>query len=440
MFLTRSTPFRISAFTLFYFAQGVPIGLLTIALPAWLVANGVETAEIATFAAITGLPWGFKLISGPFMDRFSFPAMGRRRPWVMAAQGGLTLSMLSLTLVLEPASNVWTLIIVGTVINCFAALQDVAVDGMAIDILPEGERGRANAFMGFGQAAGFSLFGALNGYLLVEFGLTVTALVSTATVAAIFLFVALVREREGERLMPWTSGQATPRTHAVSESFTGIFRDLFRVLFLPMSLVLVSVEFLHRMSSGISVSILPVIAVQDLGFSSEQYSYWIGIMGGASAAAGLIFGPFIDRMGAARFIMIGLILAAMVYAGFALAEPYWDSLPLVLAGLIGSQLASQLVFVAIIAGFMGLCAKHVAATQFAVYMSLANLSRSAGAGMFAFIAADVTNTDALYIMAALNIAAAALLTRFSLAKHRARLAPLEDVASDQPPSAVASSS
>ena len=429
MYLTRSTSFRLSAFTLFYFAQGVPIGLLTIALPAWLVEQGVETADIATFAAITGLPWGLKLISGPFMDRFSFPPMGRRRPWVMAAQAGLTLSMFLLVLIADPVQDIWALIVLGTVTNTFAALQDVAVDGMAIDILPEGERGRANAFMGFGQAAGFSLFGALNGFMLVNYGLAVTALVSTITVGCIFGFVALVREREGERLMPWTAGEATPRTFAVSDSFVGIFRDLFRVLFLPMSLLLVSVEFLHRVGAGIAVTILPVIAVEDLGFSADRYAYWIGVMGGLSAAAGLAFGPFIDRKGAARFIMIGLLLAAAAYGGFALARPYWDSLPLILFGIITSQLAGQLVFVAVIAGFMSLCARHVAATQFSVYMSLANLSRSAGAGLFAFIAADATSVDALYLIAGVNVAAAVLLTRFNLAKHRVEIDRLENIGS-----------
>jgi PAT family beta-lactamase induction signal transducer AmpG len=431
LFLTRSTPFRFSAFTLFYFAQGVPIGLLTIAMPAWLVAEGVETADIAAFAAITGLPWGLKLISGPFMDRFSFPAMGRRRPWVMAAQAGLTLAMLSMAWVLNPAENIWTLIIIGTVVNSFAALQDVAVDGMAIDILPEGERGRANAFMAFGQAAGFSLFGALNGYLLVQYGLTVTALVSTATVGSIFLFVTLVRERPGERLLPWTEGTATPRTFVVSESFVGIFRDLLRVFFLPMSVLLVSVEFLHRMSAGIAISIFPVMAVQELGFTADVYSYWMGLMSGLSAFAGLVFGPFIDRLGPKRFIMAGLLLAAMVAASFAAAQVYWNNTPFVLAALVGSQVASQLVFVAIIAGFMGLCAKGVGATQFSVYMSLANLARSVGAGAFAFIAADVTSAQALYIMAALNVAAAILLTRFSLKRHRARLAEIEGEVPDQ---------
>ena len=165
--------------------------------------------------------------------------------------------------------------------------------------------------------------------------------------------------------------------------------------------------------------------MEDLGFSSDRYAYWIGVMGGLSAAAGLAFGPFIDRRGAARFIMIGLLLAALAYGGFALARPWWDSLPVVLAGLIGTQLASQLVFVAVIAAFMGLCARHVAATQFAVYMSMANLSRSAGSGMFAVVAAGTTSIEALYMIAILNIAAAVLLTRFSLAKHRTRLDELE---------------
>lgn len=425
MFLTHSSRFRFTAFTLFYFAQGVPIGLLTIALPAWLVAEGVETADIATFAAITGLPWGLKLISGPFMDRFSFPAMGRRRPWVMAAQAGLTLAMFSMAWVLNPAENIWTLIVIGTVINTFGALQDVAVDGMAIDLLPEGERGRGNAFMAFGQASGFSLFGAVNGYLLIQYGLTLTALVSTVTVGSIFLFVTLVRERQGERLLPWTTGAATPRAFPVSESFASIFKDLFRVLILPMSLLLITVEFLHRMSAGISITIFPVIAVQELGFASDVYAYWMGIMSGASALAGLVFGPFIDRHGVKRYLMAGLLLAAVVYAGFAFAHGYWGSTAFVLTGLVISQLASQLTFVAVIAGFMGLCAKTVGATQFAVYMSLANLARSAGAGAFALIAADATSAQALYLMAALNLAAAALLTRFSLNSHRQRLEAIE---------------
>jgi len=42
----------------------------------------------------------------------------------------------------------------GVIINSFAATQDVAVDGMAIDLVPEAEHGRINAFMSWGKAVG----------------------------------------------------------------------------------------------------------------------------------------------------------------------------------------------------------------------------------------------------------------------------------------------
>jgi PAT family beta-lactamase induction signal transducer AmpG len=56
-------------------------------------------------------------------------------------------------------------------VNVFSSVQDVAVDGMAIDVLPAEERGRANAFMAFGQVAGYSASAALCALALVAFGI-----------------------------------------------------------------------------------------------------------------------------------------------------------------------------------------------------------------------------------------------------------------------------
>jgi MFS transporter, PAT family, beta-lactamase induction signal transducer AmpG len=425
IYLSRSTVARLVGFSICYLAQGVPVGLLSIALPAWLAARGVSAGEIATLIAVTGLPWGLKLIAGPFMDRFSFPPMGRRRPWAMAAQAGLVLSMLSLVAVTDPIAQFQMVLVIGFVINAFAAVQDVAVDGMAIDLLPENERGRANAFMAFGQVAGFSGFGALNGYLLVRFGMPVTAVVSTAAVAAVLLFITVAREREGERLLPWTEGEATLRPHEVGRSFAEIFRDLIRVMFLPMSLLMIGVEFLSRAAAGIGISIYPIIAVQELGYSAENYAYWIGLMGGLSAAVGLLFGPLIDRFGAARLLAFGLAGSGLIAVAFAAALPLWSNTSFVLGMLVANQIMNQMFFVAMIATFMGICWTKVAATQFAIYMSLANLSRSIGAGAFSLIAADVGSVGALYLMGGLLLGGAALLTLFDPASHRQRLGALQ---------------
>ena len=77
--LAESSRMRYAAGSSMYFAQGIPYGLMNIAVPAWLASQGVGAGEIASFLAIIILPWAFKLLSGPLMDRYQFLAMGRRR-------------------------------------------------------------------------------------------------------------------------------------------------------------------------------------------------------------------------------------------------------------------------------------------------------------------------------------------------------------------------
>ena len=85
----------------------------------------------------------------------------------------------------------------------------------------------------------------------------------------------------------------------------------------------------------------------------------------------------------------------------------------------------QAFFVSMIALFMGICWSQVAATQFAIYMSLANLSRSAGAALYGMLAATLGSSGMLYVMAGLFIVAALLLRFFDARAHDDRLAELE---------------
>jgi hypothetical protein len=119
--LLDSSRIRYATGAMMYFAQGIPRGLLSIAIPAWLATLGVSASDIATYLAVIILPWAFKLVTGPFMDRFQFPAMGRSRPWVLGAQLGLSLSLLSLMIVEDPVSQIGTLMLIGVLINSFAA-------------------------------------------------------------------------------------------------------------------------------------------------------------------------------------------------------------------------------------------------------------------------------------------------------------------------------
>ena len=422
--LAQSRTLRFGAFTAFYFAQGVPIGLLQIAMAAWLAAQGASTAEIGTFIGVITLPWALKLVSGPFMDRFGFPAMGRRRPWVMAMQAGLALSLLSLAWLAEPI-DIGMLAAVGFVVMAFAAVQDVAVDGMAIDLLEEDERGRANAFMAAGQVAGYAAFSAICGVLLANHGLAAAAIVCAATVSVIFAFIAICRERPGERLLPWTTGTAAAALGR-APGFGAMFRDLARALLLPMSVALVAAEFFIRAAGGVFITIAPVFATQTLGYADDVYSGWYGPMSGVAAGVGVLFGPAIDRFGGKRLLAIGIVGTVAASLLFAAAVPLWGNGVFVAAALFLFLVASQVVFVAIIALFMSICRERIAATQFAIYMSLANLSRSAGAFLAAAVATHLTDQLNFVLIAVLAAFALAFLWRFNAGRHQRDLERLEE--------------
>jgi PAT family beta-lactamase induction signal transducer AmpG len=419
-------------------AQGLPIGLITVAMPAWLAASGASAGEVASFIAITTLPWGFKLFAGPVMDRFRFPALGGRRPWVMLAQSGLLVSLLVLALAGGTAADLAFLTWSCFVINSFAAVQDVAVDGMAIDVLPEDERGRANALMAFGQVAGYAGAGALCGWLLVRHGVSLTAGTMALGVGVILLLVTLLRERDGEKLLPWTAGSVQHEEHLHTSSWKAIGVNLTRVMVLPMSLLLMLVTVCWRLSDGIFITAIPVVLTQEFGWSSSDYSTWYSNSSFVAALCGVLLGPFIDRHGPRNFFVAGFLACFASYLVLALMAGAWDEPRVWIIGMFAVNFSIQIVFVAFIALHMSICWPKVAATQFAIYMAWSNLCRSFGAKAYGELSPWLEAGQETLIMAGLSLAGAVLLVFVRLEKHRERLArlqarePSEDALADVP--------
>ena len=106
LYLSESRYLRYFSFTILYVAQGFPFGLVTVALPAFLLEQGTSPAAVGGFVGGAMLPWTFKWLAGPMMDRFHYLAMGRRRPWVLLAQLGLVLTGLTIVEAAVPAIEI----------------------------------------------------------------------------------------------------------------------------------------------------------------------------------------------------------------------------------------------------------------------------------------------------------------------------------------------
>ncbi|MEQ9002369.1 MAG: MFS transporter [Pseudomonadales bacterium] len=428
MVLVESSRLRLLSLASLYFAQGIPIGLLDVAMPAWLAGQGVGAGAIGAYAAAIGLPWAFKLVAGPFMDRYQYLAMGRRRPWVIGTQAALVLALAGLAVlgVIGDATQGYlpALMVMGALVNVCAATQDVATDGMAIDVVPFDERGRANAFMAFGQVLGFGLFGGLSGVLLARYGLDVAASVAALSVAAILALSIATRERAGERLLPWTAGAPNPDQPRPPKSFAVMAGSLLRALALPMSLLLTAIVFLARAATGMVLVVIPIVGVQELGYPGEQVSMAIAVASVAAAVLGLAFGPLIDRVGPRPAMVWGLLATAAATFAFALTPALWSQPAYALAFLLLSQVCAQVVFIAFIAQYMNMSWARVAATQFAVYMAVANLARSAGAGFYGAIAGPVDTAGVFMIIGGLLVVACLLVTPFRFEAHERQLGAL----------------
>ena len=401
--LADSSRMRYAAGSSMYFAQGIPFGLMNIAVPAWLASMGVGAGQIASFLAVIILPWAFKLLAGPLMDRFQFLPMGRRRPWVLGAQLGMTLSFFSLVLVENPAEQVGLLTLLGLLINVFAATQDVAVDGMAIDVTPVDEQGRLNGFMVFGKAIGWATTSAVTGTMLVTFGMGVTAIAAAAVQAIVLLGFMMTMERRGERRLPWTSGDAMSGRRA-SNSFANVLKGLNTVLWSRASLVLMAIMLFDGFIDGYGRALMPIAAVNLFGFTTPEWSQLVAVMGLGGAAVALALGPLIDRFGAKRMYVLTVALVA-VHA-FLLAETQylWENTTYVRVMLSAWVLLGPVTMVCMIALAMAICSSATSATQFAIYMSLANLGSSAGSKTYGMIAEQTSYVEAYLLLGAITIA------------------------------------
>ena len=400
-FLSTSSRTRYLTGTLAYFAQGIPKGLLHIALPAWLAVEGVPPTEIAAFLGVIMLPWAFKLLVGPLMDHYEYLPMGKRRPWVLAMQLGMVISLLGLALIDDPASQIGLLMVVGFVINVFTAAQDVAVDGMCIDLVPVEEEGRLNSYLSFGKAVGWATFTAIIGTLLVEYGTRMTALVCSLGAAVVFVYLLLVRERHGERLLPWTAGEASPKNEP-PPSFREMFTDLNHVLWTRASLVMMLIMFMAGMFSGYGRALMPIAAVQVFEFTTPQWSELNAVMGFAGAVLALFLGPIIDRRGAKSVMGLTILLTGVHAFTLAFTQEIWSNETYVLVMVSVWILLLPIIMVCVLALAMSICTSAESATQFAIYMSVCNIGATVGSLFYGSVS-GITNWSQNYALMGLIV-------------------------------------
>ena len=426
--LSENTFLRYFSFAALYVAQGIPEGLLWYAIPAWLAMNGKSPAEIGSYVAVIGIPWSLKIINAPIMDRFTYLSMGRRRPWVLFGQFGLIASFLSMSLIIDPLNNLSTLMILGFIVSFFEVSQDIAVDGMAIDILPVDQQARANGLMWGSKTLGISASVASGSWIMSHYGYFYAIVSFSLIISIIILVPLLLRERPGEKLLPWTNGEASKLAEKIQlHSWKGIFKSLYKVFFLPVSFMMGVAAFSYSVGRGLIDTVLPVFTVQELGWADTQYSQIFATANLISGVLGMVIGGFlIDYFGKVKMITIYMSLLILLAAAMSFLKSFWQNDVFITGFIICFYILLTFTNIAIFASAMQLCWKRVSATQFTLYMAISNLGLAAGAALLGPLK-DLFNWEFVILSYVIFAGAMLILIRFiNFDKHQFRVEKLEE--------------
>lgn len=348
-----------------YVAQGIPWGFMATTIPTYLGAHGLDPADIGKALAMTTLPYAFKWVWGPIIDSFTIPRFGRRRPWIVFAQLMMALTVATMILIpdltLDLKLLAW-MILIHTVFN---ALQDVAVDGLAVDLLTDDERGRANGLMYACKYGG----GAIGGYGMTKViswsNLDTALILQTGILLAILLVPLLVRERSGPP-------PERPKLRVVLRSLAEVFS--IRSAFLMAALMLT----IH-LALGVLTANAYALFTQQLKWTPEDYVEVVGGWGLLAGLAGSVVGGWLaDVLGRRKLIAMASVAMGSGWLAFALLESQWSNHGFVYALAMFETACTSMMVVGLFALCMDLAYPPIGASQFTAYMSLSNFSMTIG--------------------------------------------------------------
>ena len=382
------------------FSAGLPLYLLINLLPAWLRSEGVDLKAIGLFALIQ-LPYTWKFLWSPLMDRFGLPVLGRRRGWMLATQILLLVSIPAFGL-LHPKLDLWAIAYLSAAVAFFSASQDIVLDAFRREILPDAELGLGNAVYvnayRISSLVPGSLALILSDLLPWSSVFVITALFMLPGIA----MTLLAAEPEIAQGTPATLRAAVVEPFREFIARSGWRNALFVLLFI----------FLYKLGDSMATALATPFYL-DMGFSRTD----IGIIAKnaglwASVVGGMLGGLWMVKIGINRGLWLFGAVQLFSILGFALLA--WVHQPdrLLLAFVIAFEaLGVGLGTAAFVAFIARATDPRYTATQFALFTSLAAVPRTVVNASTGWIVAETGWLNFFLLCTLLALPGMALLLR-----------------------------
>ena len=353
---------RMAAILFLSFASGLPLNLTNFTLQAWLASAGLSITAIGVFS-LAALPYNFKFLWAPFLDRYLPPFLGRRRGWILIFQACLAICI-GVMGFSSPTKEPYALGMIVVLLAFLSASQDVVIDAYRVDTIPPSERALAAAASAFGYRTAAMLAGAALVYIAASLGWQLAFLCVAGLMAATMLATLWAPEPEVPGHAPQTLADA-------------IWHPLRALLQQKGMWGFVALILLYKLGDALALSLYSTFMIRGVGFSLHELSIAGKVNMTISTMVGVAFGGWVYmRWGTFRSLLIfgiGQALTNLLYMWLALAgKKVWL---LVLATSVDTGVGGmgQAAFVAFL---ISLCSADFSATQYALLSALATLPRN----------------------------------------------------------------
>jgi PAT family beta-lactamase induction signal transducer AmpG len=393
------------------FSSGLPLYLLINLLPAWLRSEGVDLKAIGLFALI-GLPYTWKFLWSPLLDRYALP-LGRRRGWMAAFHVALLLSIPALGF-LSPTVDIWAIAYLAAAVAFFSASLDIVLDAYRRELLPEAELGLGNSIYVNAYRIASLIPGSLA--LILSDHLPWSAVF---TITALFMLPGLIMT-----LVVREPDVAVPPPRSLRDAVIEPFREFVQRSGWKSAALILAFIFLYKIGDSMATALATPFYL-DMGFTRTQ----IGVVAKnaglwASVAGGMLGGLWMVKIGINRGLWIFGVAQMVPILGFAwlaqLTAPSVTALGVVIACEAFGVGLGTVAFVAFIARTTD---PRYTATQFALFTSLAAVPRTVVNATTGWIVAQTGWFDFFLLCTVLALPGMALLLR---------VAPWQDRAGKEP--------
>lgn len=358
-----------TAVLLLAFASGLPFNLTGFTLQAWLASAGLDIKTIGVFSLV-GLPYFFKFLWAPLLDRYLPPILGRRRGWIVIFQ--LCLSVcIGVMGMSSPTRAPYALAAVALLLAILSASQDIVIDAYRVDVIPPSERALAAAAASFGYRTAAMLAGAVLVFVAAELE---PLLGPGAGWHVAFLMVALIMAITAFATVwapePAITGRPPPTL------INAVWHPLRDLIGQKGAWGFLALVLLYKAGDAFALSLYSAFMIKGVGFSLAELSVAGKVNMTVSTMIGVALGGVIYiRWGMFRSLLIfgvGQALTNLLYMWLALAgKKLWL---LVLATSLDTGIGGmgQAAFVAFL---VSQCSPNFSATQYALLSAMASLPR-----------------------------------------------------------------